>query len=103
MLGDIDNSSDTVSKLTALNWAQQLYVNATGDLKCLDLDAELVGSSSHQRSQRSSSTPPASTDLGVTSWNYQACTELILEPISSDGCNPLPPLPIYRDITWVVS
>jgi dipeptidyl-peptidase-2 len=25
------------------------------------------------------------SDLGVVSWNYQACTQLIIEPITSDG------------------
>ena len=29
--------------------------------------------------------------LGVTSWNYQACTELVLEPITSDGFGFYPP------------
>ena len=33
----------------------------------------------------------ASTDLGVRSWNYQACTELPLEPITSDGFGFYPP------------
>ena len=43
--------------------------------------AELVGS----RRPPLVGAGATSTDLGVTSWNYQACTELPLEPMTSDG------------------
>ena len=86
-----------------------LLVNASADLRCLDLRSELVSSSSPSRQawlrpaspmQRRSSLwsrglPLAvgvgSSDLGVRAWNYQACTELILEPITSDGFGFYPP------------
>ena len=32
-------------------------------------------------------------DLGTVSWNYQACTELLLEPITSEGLGFYPPAP----------
>jgi len=66
--------------LTALNMALLLYVNATGDLPCLSLADELVGRRTSIHTQRLKA-----TDLGVTAWNYQACTELLLEPITSNG------------------
>lgn len=50
-------------------------------LPCIDLDAELVGGAR----LGGSAARAAATDLGVTPWNYQACTELLLEPITSDG------------------
>eukprot|EP01062_Namystynia_karyoxenos_P016727 TRINITY_DN16146_c0_g3_i1.p1 TRINITY_DN16146_c0_g3~~TRINITY_DN16146_c0_g3_i1.p1 ORF type:complete len:520 (+),score=133.92 TRINITY_DN16146_c0_g3_i1:70-1560(+) len=56
-----------------------MLVNGTGQQQCWDLNSELVGDSR----------PPAGghsgSSLGVTSWNYLACTELPLEPITSDG------------------
>ena len=66
-----------------------LYVNASGDLKCYDLGGELVGDEAPRRP--SSSLSDSGTSLGVTSWNYQACTQLILEPITSDGFGFFPP------------
>ncbi|GMH90730.1 hypothetical protein TL16_g11853 [Triparma laevis f. inornata] len=60
-----------------------LYVNYTGDLECWDLDAELVAGGG--------GLVGSSDLLGVTSWNYQACTELVLEPITSDGFGFYPP------------
>ncbi|GMH77860.1 hypothetical protein TrST_g12456 [Triparma strigata] len=63
-----------------------LYVNYTGDLACWDLDAELVSEGGGGGRMVGSSDL-----LGMTSWNYQACTELILEPITSDGFGFYPP------------
>jgi pimeloyl-ACP methyl ester carboxylesterase len=71
-----------LSPLEKIQGLVNLYVNNTGDLTCLDVAAELVGRPSSLL---------GSTDLGVTSWNYQACTELILEPITSDGYGFYPP------------
>ena len=105
--------SSPVHTLQSLLRTVLLLTNATRDLRCLDLRSELVGgSSSPSRSawlkppspatrrgslqlQHSiaSSTPAGvgSSDLGVRAWNYQACTELILEPITSDGFGFYPP------------
>jgi len=77
--------TDSHSALDVLVGLTNLYVNATGDLPCFDLGAELV------QSRKSSPLTFSSSDLGVTSWNYQACTELILEPITSDGFGFYPP------------
>ena len=76
LLGD----GDPLHRLTTV---VDLYVNGTGKLDCYDLGAELVGSRSLKAIR--------GTDLGVTSWNYQACTELPLEPITSDGYGFYPP------------
>ena len=123
-----------VSALRALHSAVLGLVNASGDLPCLNLRAELVGqptrrqpakdalfavgepmhsarlrtflrrppplatdlppegvartsqSVEHSASSSSSSRPSSSSSaLGVTAWNYQACAELLLEPLTSDG------------------
>ena len=50
------------------------YTNASGDLECWDLYAELVGGSetTMASSERVEDRPPyGSTDLGVVAWNYQ--------------------------------
>ena len=62
-------------------------VNASADMQCLDLTAELVGRSgdSWARPWGRRAGELGGSDLGVTSWNYQACTELLLEPLTSDG------------------
>ncbi|GMI33835.1 hypothetical protein TrCOL_g11870 [Triparma columacea] len=65
--------------------AVNVYVNYTGGLECWDLDAELVGGG------RKGGGYVKKGDLGVTSWNYQACTELVLEPLTSDGLGFYPP------------
>ncbi len=71
------------SSLAALHSAVLMYVNATGNLKCIDLNAELVGKRRLSAPLRNNII--RSSDLGVISWNYQACTQLIIEPITSDG------------------
>lgn len=45
-----------------------VYYNTTGDQKCFNINEG------------------ASAGLGDASWNYQACTELVL-PVSSNGVN----------------
>lgn len=75
--------ADQRSPLAALHRAVLMYVNASGDLKCIDLDAELVGKRPLSAPLRNKAVQ--ATDLGVISWNYQACTQLIIEPITSDG------------------
>ena len=67
--------------LVALNTVINVFLNWTGQLPCHNISLELVGSDSGKRRlQRASS-------LGDINraWNYQACTELILEPLTSDG------------------
>jgi dipeptidyl-peptidase-2 len=131
-LGRGRRSAPPVARLAGLLNATLRLVNATGELQCLDLEAELVGdpsASAWTAMGQSRRHPPArahdaamdagtvdrwgrgqrhgggatgegeegegggdgapgfasSSALGVTAWNYQACTELILEPLTSDG------------------
>ena len=92
------------ASLHSLHRAVLGLVNASGDLKCINLQAELVGQPSRsavtlsrdpivQRDVATRTTSPsvASSALGVTAWNYQACTELLLEPLTSDGFGFFPP------------
>jgi len=74
-------ASEAEAPLPALHRAVLGYVNASGDLPCVDLRAELVG----QGLASARGAREHGSDLGVTAWNYQACTELLLEPITSDG------------------
>ena len=76
-------ADESRSPLAALHRAVLMYVNASGDLKCVDLNAELVGNRRLSAPLRNK--PAQATDLGVISWNYQACTQLIIEPITSNG------------------
>lgn len=95
--------------LRGLHQAVLGLVNATRDLPCVDLSAELVGrgggafgSSGRLPPSRLAWATAADAGagaraslgdavMGVTAWNYQACTELLLEPMSSDGYGFYPP------------
>ena len=97
--GSGSGSSDATTLLSRLHAAVLGLVNASNDLRCVDLRSELVGgvvggngggAASGERPARALS-PTArrpglrGTSLGVVAWNYQACTELILEPLTSNG------------------
>jgi len=58
-------AQDGDDTLDAIAAASQIYYNHTGEVKCLDVDADPAGG------------------LGMQAWEYQACMELIL-PICSD-------------------
>ncbi len=66
-----------------------MYVNATGDLACFDFEAELFGAPATAGAARDAD--DGGSMMGTTAWNYQACTELPLEPITSDGYGFFPP------------
>jgi len=72
--------------LRGLHEAVLLMVNSSGSLPCIDLEAELVGKTPGFRRHATLQ----GGLVGVTAWNYQACTELLLEPITSDGFGFLP-------------
>ena len=73
------------SLLQRLHAAVLGLVNASKDLRCVGLEAELVGGDTARAATGHLGAVLRGTDLGVTAWNYQACTELILEPMTSDG------------------
>ena len=78
--------TEAVASLRRLHTAVLQLVNATGALGCVDLAAELVGGQVQRHLHPAAwGATRGGSDLGVTSWNYQACTELPLEPITSDG------------------
>ena len=87
----VNGGTSSTTILAALHKAVLGLVNASHDLKCLNLTAELVGQQTAYRRRppmMSIGAAAASTggsNLGVVAWNYQACTELILEPLTSDG------------------
>jgi lysosomal Pro-X carboxypeptidase len=65
--------------LTGLAQASGVYYNTTGDQKCFNINEG------------------ASAGLGDASWNYQACTELVL-PVSSNGVNDM-----FLNQTWDIN
>ena len=66
-----------------------IFTNFTGQIPCHNISAELLAAPTTRRR----APPPSGTallggaSLGDISrpWNYQACTELILEPLTSNG------------------
>ena len=101
--------SDATTPTRALYRAALILVNASGGTPCIDLRAELSRGPARTPAPRGST-----SDLGVRAWNYQArgsarlppliqsthhgraftrqaCTELPLEPITSDGYGFYPP------------
>ena len=85
----------SATPLASLLSAVLLFVNGTRELRCLDLRQELVGASLSGLPRRPSPgsyhSRAAGTNMGVRSWNYQACTEILLEPLTSDGFGFYPP------------
>lgn len=95
------SSTTTATTLERLNAAMNVFVNYTGQLQCHNVSMEMVGATlnpmrasnallKHHRFGRGGS--PAVNDQVqmpnvsiYDTWNYQACTELILEPLTSDG------------------
>ena len=86
--------SNRHSMLRSLHAAVLGLVNASRDLRCVDLRAELVGQPNSTDAPRGGAIrggAVGSSALGVVAWNYQACTELPLEPLTSDGFGFFPP------------
>lgn len=115
-------AEERVASLSALHTAVLGLVNASGDLRCVSLDEELVGDREPPAEDALLGTlsagrgarPPAAsrawqqlrtrwrereTNLGTVAWNFQACTELILEPLTSDGFGFYPPAQSQLDKT----
>eukprot|EP00466_Bigelowiella_natans_P011168 jgi/Bigna1/72016/fgenesh1_pg.18_\ len=83
--------------LGALNAAINVFVNSTGSLECHNVSKELLGqeqplrslvaaanSNQNSKTNNNGSTPGLLGDIS-TLWNYQACAEMVLEPLTSDG------------------
>jgi dipeptidyl-peptidase II len=73
--------------LSGMNDAINVFVNYTGQLECHNISMEMVGGSSGVNfyNQFPSSLSKPSLGSIYRTWNYQACTQLILEPLTSDG------------------
>ena len=90
----LHNESDDTLLMQGLATVINVFVNFTAQLSCHNISQELLSSSSS-----SSLGPSLGPSLGHVRgcgghhslgninrpWNYQACTELILEPLTSDG------------------
>jgi len=75
-----------------LNSVLNIYLNYTGGLQCHDIDNELFARSlSSKYRRRHESSTALGESLDMVAWNYQACTELILEPLTSEGLGFYPP------------
>lgn len=78
----LQSETDLVAGLRSV---VDLYLNATGDFVCYDFIAEIVG----RPTLGDFKGPKKQPDMGA--WQYQACNELILEPITTDGFGFYPP------------
>jgi pimeloyl-ACP methyl ester carboxylesterase len=91
----LGNKSSDRLLVNGLNQVINVFVNYTNQLKCHNVSEELLSSTSPSVRRIPSSITAAATpsvtipphSLGDINrpWNYQACTELILEPLTSDG------------------
>lgn len=95
--GRTPGTGQRVVTLAALHRAVLGLVNASHDLKCVNLRAEQVGDTNRAMEDVDTSPPlrPRATlrdsHMGVVAWNYQACTELPFELMTSDGYGFFPP------------
>ena len=85
-------SSSDSALIAGLNTAVNVFVNFSSQLQCHNISKELLASSP-LTSRHYFSSPPAGLGDITRPWNYQACTELILEPLTSDGDGFFVPLP----------
>ena len=74
-------SSDPSEILQNLKTATDVFLNFTGQLACYDASLELLSAASLRRGMLKG------PGLGSIDrpWNYQACAELVLEPLTSNG------------------
>eukprot|EP00933_Yihiella_yeosuensis_P023383 TRINITY_DN18212_c0_g4_i1.p1 TRINITY_DN18212_c0_g4~~TRINITY_DN18212_c0_g4_i1.p1 ORF type:complete len:504 (-),score=68.37 TRINITY_DN18212_c0_g4_i1:113-1624(-) len=73
------------NSLEGLRAVADLYLNGTGQFRCYDILAEIVG----RPTEGIFKGPKVAPDMGP--WQYQTCNELILEPITTDGMGFYPP------------
>jgi len=78
----LENQSDP---MVGLRKVTDLFLNGTGSFKCYDYMAEMVGRVTDGRFLG----PKVQPDMG--NWQYQACNEMILETLTSDGFGFYPP------------
>lgn len=74
-----------------LNSAINIYLNYTGQLPCHYVESELIGHRSVGLKGLLGGRRDGDNSIEMIAWNYQACTELILEPLTSDGFGFYPP------------
>lgn len=67
--------------LKGIDAVVDVFLNYTGQLPCHNISMEMVGAPGSALSARLH----GSADSIYSQWNYQVCTELILEPLTSDG------------------
>jgi hypothetical protein len=60
-----------------------MNVDGFVDFKCIEWNAERIGQLPLSAPLRNKAVH--ATDLGIVCWNYQACTQLLIDPITSDG------------------
>jgi len=77
--------------LAGLHDAVDLLVNGTGTMQCYDIAAELVGERTTSNWEFTFGQQSPGSSLGAEAWNYQACTEMPFQPMSSDGFGFFPP------------
>ena len=87
---NIFNTSSDQLLMSGLNQVINVFVNYTNQLECHNTSQELLSSISlypsvARKRQTNAPSPPHSLGDINRPWNYQACTELILEPLTSNG------------------
>ena len=88
LTSNIHNTSVDALLMDGLNQVINVFVNFTNELQCHNISEELLSGSTRKLPSTiisTASTPPHSLGDINRPWNYQACTELIMEPLTSDG------------------
>ena len=83
ILARSNTSLPSAARAAVLNDAVNVFLNYTGTRTCHDVASELVG----HPPRPAGGGGGGGASLGDISrpWNYQTCTELQLEPLTSDG------------------
>lgn len=87
LTNNLSNNSKDDLLMEGLNNVMNVFVNYTNQLQCHNISQELLSSTTSVRRLPSAATAFKGHSLGDINrpWNYQACSELILEPLTSNG------------------